>query len=153
MPRSTLAALTILAMLLASILVTPTSTLAATYDGSDPNTTGCASTARTIYSLDLSGRALVELRYSTACRTTWARVTKYSSDSSNCTIGATGMQFNCVSARITRKSDNQTYPCSTRANERSCYTKQVNDAGVTSFARGCYIFTPSNTYCRNTPSY
>ncbi|WP_242225141.1 DUF2690 domain-containing protein [Bacillus cereus group sp. BfR-BA-01380] len=44
------------------------------YDGTDPETTGCAKSATTVQSLYLQG-ATLELRYSSSCRTAWAKIT------------------------------------------------------------------------------
>jgi Protein of unknown function (DUF2690) len=47
---------------------------AATYDNQWPDDTGCSSTAVTVRTTS-TATALLELRYSTACRTVWARLT------------------------------------------------------------------------------
>lgn len=49
---------------------------AATYDYQWPDTSGCQNTAITVKTTS-TPTALLELRYSTACRTVWARLTVY----------------------------------------------------------------------------
>ncbi|HEX8002234.1 MAG TPA: DUF2690 domain-containing protein [Mycobacteriales bacterium] len=114
-------------------VVTPAEAL--TYDGTDP-AAGCSSTAITARQAGLNNSmgnfGLIDLRYSTGCRTAWARLT--STYGVACTPGDDG----CGSAYVHRNST--TYPahysCPTPAGGKSCYTKQVNDAGFTSYAHG-----------------
>lgn len=60
----------------------PTAAQAAPYDNTDPAQTGCAANAYTVTSRLITdsrgGRlALLELRWSTTCRTNWTRMTSY----------------------------------------------------------------------------
>jgi hypothetical protein len=119
----------------ASSLVAAGPAAAATYDGTDPSATGCASSGSTVeskYGKTAVGTTIVfvELRYSSSCRTTWARVT---------TVGLPGCKPGvdfCGLAIVRRNSDGKQYTCEIPKGGVGCYTKQVNDAGVTSFAQG-----------------
>lgn len=126
------AAAMIVALAAGGLVVNTQSAVAAPYDGTDPAATGCASTARTIDARNLNGgNARIELRYSSGCRTAWARITLQ--NGMRCVPGAD----RCGLAQIVRNSDGQRYGCSTPAGTNtSCYTRQVNDSGVTSFAEG-----------------
>lgn len=106
---------------------------AAPYDGTDPSATGCSASARTVRSADIgNGAALLELRYSSGCRTAWARITI--TNGNRCVAGVD----NCAHATVHRNSDGAEYKCYTENDpaRHSCYTLQVNDAGVTSYAYG-----------------
>jgi hypothetical protein len=108
---------------------------AAAYDNTDPASTGCANTAETVASAaiyDSSGTAklgYIELRYSTACQTVWARVTTYG--------GYVPGDHGAADATIHRNSDGAELTASfSYAGQTSVYTNQLNDAGVTSYAYG-----------------
>lgn len=123
---------------------------AATYDGTDPAATGCAAsayTARSAYGY-IGGVAheLVELRYSPTCRTTWARVTTINMP--NCSPGADY----CASATVHRNSDGRKYTCYTPSGGHGCYSRQVNDDNVTSYADGWADDGANSAYAR-TSSY
>jgi hypothetical protein len=107
---------------------------AAAYDGTDPIQTGCIATARTIDTEYLNGPSVtLTLRYSTRCRTVWALVDI--DNGNNCVPG----DIFCATASIIRNSDGSRLTCHTPAGVgTSCYTRQLNDAGVTSYAYGCY---------------
>jgi hypothetical protein len=101
-------------------------------DGWDPSQSGCSASASTpvparqIY--DHANRHLgqIELRYSSTCRTVWARVTNYISDAGNGFITRTdGAQEACGISSW-----------STTMGGYSCYTPMLYDGGVTSFALG-----------------
>ncbi|MFE7955636.1 DUF2690 domain-containing protein [Streptomyces sp. NPDC057413] len=103
---------------------------AAAYDYQDPISSGCANTATTARSTAVyvgSTRVgTIELRYSTGCRTVWARVTS---------TGPYG------DAAVTRTSDWEWDHCDTLSYSSSlgaysCYTNMLNDAGVESYAQG-----------------
>jgi hypothetical protein len=120
---------------------------AASWDGTDPNRTGCAPFARTIYTTSVFGFGTVDVRYSSGCRTAWARFT-LSSSVPACT------SF-CSYAEIIRNGGGS-YRCIIYDGDRSCYTSQVNDAGFTSYAKGCSpVATGGGTgwYCSRTGSY
>ncbi|ONI92228.1 hypothetical protein ALI22I_05440 [Saccharothrix sp. ALI-22-I] len=119
-------------------------------DGTDPSATGCAAdaiTARSDYG-DINGvnRVFVELRYSPRCRTAWARMT--SVNLPNCVVNADW----CGGATVHRNSDGREYSCITPNGTHGCYTRQVNDAGVTSYARG-YVDSGARTAYATTGSY
>jgi hypothetical protein len=136
-----------LVVALAGMLVAPTEKLYAAptpgehLTGTDPQATGCANDARTIYSRPLNdfdtpsvSYGTIELRYSPTCRTAWARVIlNFPSDGT----GRQSVGERYGSAEIDR-NDNQnvTFTCAVPKGQYSCYTKQINDAGYTSFAIG-----------------
>src|SRR5437868_12525411 len=64
----------LLAATSALALSTPGTANAATYDNQWPDDTGCSNTAVTVRTTS-TATARLELRYSTACRTVWARLT------------------------------------------------------------------------------
>lgn len=129
-----------LGAILTTLLVGSGTAQALPYDGTDPVSTGCDRDARTVRYANFrtpGGQVfgVIELRYSPRCRTAWARVVHYQNDC------VPGDQY-CGNARVIRNSDRRTERCSIedfvrngRA-RRSCYTPQVNDAGVTSYASG-----------------
>jgi hypothetical protein len=139
---SVLATTSLVATALVALTAAPAA--AAAYDNTDPEATGCARTARTIDRRDIGGGyALLELRYSSGCRTTWARVTLTSG--LRCVPG----DDHCATAFIRRNSDGYARVCGTPGGVRtSCYTRQVNDAGVTSFAEASYDNGPNSYYAR-----
>ncbi|MFM9607742.1 DUF2690 domain-containing protein [Streptomyces niveiscabiei] len=103
---------------------------AAAYDGQDPISSGCANSAITARSnaIYVGGTQVgtIELRYSTSCRTAWARVRS---------TGPYG------GATVTRTSNWDWYRCDSLSwnssmGQYTCYTPMLNDAGVQSFARG-----------------
>jgi hypothetical protein len=103
-------------------------------DGSDPIATGCATGAITARSASGSRNGtvyvFVELRYSPRCKTAWARVT--TKNMPNCVSTSSY----CGQATVHRNSDGREYDCLTPSGTHSCYTAQVNDNGVTSYATG-----------------
>ncbi|WP_333777711.1 DUF2690 domain-containing protein [Streptomyces sp. IBSBF 3136] len=107
-----------------------------TYDGSDPSSTGCASGATTVESATVRNSQVtlgtIELRYSLACHTAWARLTL------NQTQGACGNAsagYDCAHGSVTRNNDGRTYSCTIHQGETQCYTPMVYDKGMTSFAQ------------------
>ncbi len=123
---------------------------AATYDGSYADQTGCdvgAYTARSAYGY-IGGVAhvLVELRYSPSCRTTWARVTTLNMP--NC---VTNSDY-CGGATVHRNSNGTQYSCLILSGKHGCYTRQVNDSGVTSYAHG-WADDGANTAYATTSSF
>jgi hypothetical protein len=136
------------AVAVAGVLMTAQTAYAAPYDGTYATDTGCDRTARTVSSVALNGgNAIVELRYSSGCRTAWARITLR--NGMTCNPG----DDRCGFARITRNSDGLNYQRSTPAGTNvSTFTRQVNDAGVTSFAYGCFD-NGARSYCDRTASY
>ncbi|MGW4065750.1 DUF2690 domain-containing protein [Amycolatopsis sp. NPDC004747] len=123
---------------------------AAAYDGTDPISTGCASsaiTARSAYG-PVSGtkQLLVELRYSTRCATTWARITTLNMPAC---VGNTDY---CGYVTVHRNSDGLEYSCATPSGTHGCYTLQVNDNRVTSYAYG-FVDNGATTSSATTGSY
>ncbi|PHF49737.1 hypothetical protein COF72_06795 [Bacillus pseudomycoides] len=102
---------------------------AAVINGSDPIATGCARDAKTV-GYDMFSGAEVELRYSPSCRSAWAKFT----------IGEDPAAKEGT-ARITR-NDGVSYSCTAKKSlgQKSCYTKQVNDAGYTARATANALF-------------
>jgi hypothetical protein len=123
---------------------------AAAYDGTDPIATGCANsaiTARSAYgSYGGVNRVFVELRYSTVCATTWARITTL-----NVPACSPGADF-CGHVWVVRNSDGLEFDCRTPGGGHSCYTRQVNDNRVTSYATG-YIDYGAASVGATTGSY
>ena len=103
---------------------------AATYDGQTAGVgNSCDASATTVKRADISTLGWVELRYSSTCRTTWARVYSYNGYQPSIAYGA--------SALIHRNSDGKQYSCSfSYAGQTYCFTPMVNDSGVTSYAWG-----------------
>ena len=122
-------------------------------DGKDPVSSGCSSTAITAEDREIitsDGRGVtgvIQLRYSTACRTVWARIiNSFTPSNSN----AEGSVF--------RNSDSNVESClhltySSSLGNYSCYTAMLYDGGVTSYAVGTIdLINGPNSYGR-TPSY
>lgn len=111
---------------------------AAPYDGTDPIATGCANSAITARSAYASSggvnRLFVELRYSRTCKTAWARVTTMNMP--NCASSGTY----CATVHVSRHSDGREESCRVPTGGHGCYTPQVNDNGVTSYAYGSVYY-------------
>lgn len=125
---------------------------ALTYDGQDPIASGCANTAITAESVPIrdSNGALLgydDLRYSTACRTTWGRVRDIATSQG--------------SSLLSRLSDGHQEWCgygpltwSQTLNAYTCYTPMLNDANVTSISGdNIYSNTGSLLGSAVTPAY
>jgi hypothetical protein len=119
-------------------------------DGTDPNSTGCAASGETIYSVSdpVGVGGLLELRFSYLCNTAWARFT--------CEQNPDG--FGCLNYKvyIRRDQDGVNYwvtvnwPHQTNQGQM-VYTLQLND-GAGQSAKACYYDTAGNvTAC--TPSF
>jgi hypothetical protein len=132
--RRLAAALLSLVGVAAMVLATPSSASAAPYDGTDPDATGCSADAITAKShyIDYNGRRYgqIQLRYSPTCKTAWGRIV------SMLPTGCVPGDKNCGDAIIHRNSDGREYRCVIPSGARQCYTRQVNDNGVTSYAEG-----------------
>jgi Protein of unknown function (DUF2690) len=128
----------------------------ADYDGTDPYQTGCATGAAAVSYSHLWSNffgsspglrdddALVRLFYSPRCRTVWAVLTGtlYATSS-----GSGGR------ATVFRTSDLRGYVCLADING-NCYTAQLGDAGVASYATGSdTIGTGGAVYLGRTRSY
>jgi hypothetical protein len=105
---------------------------AATYDGLSP-VGRCDHDARTVKSANLTNSyfgtssAVIQLRYSPSCRTAWARIINADTYVAGDKDGGR--------AYITRNSDGKTFSCQVKSGS-TCFTAMVNDANVTSYARG-----------------
>jgi Protein of unknown function (DUF2690) len=145
----TIAALSIAVSGVLAIEGSPAS--AASYDGTDPYQTGCASGAYPVSYSHLwfnfgnsplgarDANALIQLFYSPSCRTVWAVLTGalYAPPAPSNSGGY---------ANIISNFDFQSYSCTANFNG-DCYTAQLNDAGVTSYAQA------SDTLGDNGPMY
>lgn len=125
---------------------------ASTYDGKDPNKTGCAKGSYTKWSHRVfRGTTVVgniELRYSPHCRTVWSRVT---SSDAICTDGGGG-PINCTYAEIDRNSDGK-YEQQWCSGDY-CFSPMLNDSGVTSYASGAaYVVVTHKFYSGRTASW
>jgi hypothetical protein len=124
---------------------------AAPYDNTNPQTTGCANTARVAKSAPMRNsytgeyRGTVYLMYSSACRTVWA---KLDTASPGC---QPGIDY-CGRAIVHRNSDGRELICYTQPGRNSCSTYQLNDANVTSYAKAQYDSGPFSYYGK-TASY
>ncbi|SDB96195.1 Protein of unknown function [Melghirimyces thermohalophilus] len=117
---------------------------AAPLDGTDPVSTGCANSAITVESARIDPYATIELRYSTQCETAWARITASVAHDPGNDYGG--------NAKVVRNSDGRSYSCEIPAYQTSCFTSQVNDSGVTSFAEGTHD-VGAHTYRARTAAY
>ena len=116
-------------------------------DGVDPLESGCAATATTVDSAVISSGgykyALLELRYSSECRSAWARVTLTSG------LACKPGDDHCATATIVRNSDGKSFTCGTPAGVgTSCYTAQLNDEGVTSHAQATFDNGPKSYFAK-----
>jgi len=115
------------------------------HDGKDPIKAGCAGDARTVRSAAILTHrtrkevGLIELRYSRSCRSAWARITNFYTY----VPGDAHQGFGYVH----RNQDGKEYTCSPpRGRHKSCYTRMVNDAGLTAYARGEIDTYPTDGY-------
>ncbi|MBO1628590.1 DUF2690 domain-containing protein [Bacillus arachidis] len=106
------------------------SAFAAAYDRTDPIATGCARDAITVKSESIDSYGVIQLRYSPSCRTAWGKITLNFPSNYNVVGGKYG------DAHIIRNSDGLSYGCTVPVGSYSCYTLQVNDSNVTSYAKG-----------------
>ncbi|MCF2527051.1 DUF2690 domain-containing protein [Yinghuangia soli] len=119
----------------------------APYDGTDPgsyvNGVKCADTGSPVRSAPLTSpggsSGTVYLYYSTACRTTWAKIV------TGAPACQPGVDY-CGSATVHRNSDGKEMTCNIPTGKSACYTKQVNDANVTSYATAHYDNGPWTFY-------
>lgn len=114
---------------------------ASSFDGTNPHTTGCDSSASTEF--QVSGPSgLLELRYSSSCQTAWARFTCNQSSCTNYSIYVRRNQDG-VAERV-----NVIFPSST-AQGASLYTLQLDD-GVGLSAMACLFNQETRqTTCTN----
>ena len=126
-------------------LFTPGPANAATYDNQWPDETGCSNTAVTIYTVS-QATAKLELRYSTACRTVWARLTVYPN--------ALIKDPQCWVVRNSDgKNDGGIVKISSSGDGSIvAFSEMLNDAGVTSYAAADWT-TSEGHHTARTASY
>lgn len=124
-----------------------------TNDGTSPASTGCADDGTTVASAPMKNssgtKGTIELRYSLKCHTAWARLTLNYTQSA---CGNASAGYACAAASITRNNDGRTYTCTIYQGQTQCYTPQVYDKGLTSYAEGG-IDIVSGTIITRTVSY
>ncbi|GAA2796227.1 DUF2690 domain-containing protein [Streptomyces showdoensis] len=153
--RRTAQAGTALLLAAGALSLTGGSAQAATYDGNDPASTSCGGTTSTVRSAAMydptfgTHLGTIELRYNSGCRTAWARV---SLDYAQFNCGNASAGKACAQAKVVRNSDGRSYSCTVAVGSSSCYTRMVNDAGVSSYAEGFADVAGGITYVR-TGSY
>ncbi|MFE9448886.1 DUF2690 domain-containing protein [Streptomyces sp. NPDC006739] len=120
-----------------SVLAATGAAQAYTNDGTSPASTGCANDGTTVASAPMKNAAgtmgTIELRYSLTCHTAWARLTL---NYTQFACGNASAGYACATAVITRNNDGRQYTCTIHQGETQCYTPQVYDKGLTSFAQG-----------------
>lgn len=119
-----------LPLIVALMVVTATPALA-TWDGTDPHTSGCDNGAVTEFFVTID-QGTTSLRYSSACATAWARF-QCASGGSGCT------NYDII---VQRNNDGLTYTNSVRyptftPTNAVLYTLQLDD-GVGQSAKACY---------------
>ena len=140
-----ISAVSLLATTSALALLTPGTANAATYDNKWPDETGCSNTAVTIYTVSQATGKL-ELRYSTACRTVWARITVYPNalikDPQAWVVRNSDGRNNGGIVKISSPGDGSIV----------AFSEMLNDAGVTSYAAAQWTTSEGNHTAR-TASY
>jgi hypothetical protein len=113
----------------------------------DPVSTGCSATAitaKTVEAYEANGSGIpvgyVDLRYSTACRTTWARYVAFYPAPNGELEGEAGVIYSNNSNGEGCQSYNTSY--SSSLDGYTCYTDQLYDGGTTSYADG-QMYDPS----------
>jgi hypothetical protein len=142
-------ALVLLATNASALVATPGIAQAATYDGRDPISSGCARSAITARQASIYAGStrvgVAQLRHSTSCRTVWGRTIAYYSPK-----GLT---------QVKRNSDGAYQSCvdftwTSSLGGYSCYTPMLNDRGVTSYATGwAWTANETNVGSARTASY
>ncbi|MFJ9908893.1 DUF2690 domain-containing protein [Streptomyces sp. NPDC101152] len=125
---------TVVSLTAAVLVGTGGSAQAATYDGQDPIASGCAASAITAEQNNIfipSGIAVgvIQLRYSTACRTVWARVV------STVPNGEAEVGRNPPNS-ASQWCGGSNLQWSSTVGDYTCYTPMLNDANMTSYAYG-----------------
>ncbi|HDR7533589.1 TPA: YjfA family protein [Bacillus anthracis] len=95
-----------------------------TYDGKSPYYNSCDQSAVTKEKKWIDSNSYVELKFSTTCKTAWAKVT----------VTRPAVYNNEADARIVRKTDGKAYTCGSAGGngvvnkgQTSCYTPMVYD--------------------------
>jgi hypothetical protein len=124
-----------LPLLLAAIpsLLLTSHAQAASYDGQDPRTSGCANgayvakSATDRYYSSMYGQTVsvqANLWYSPTCRTVWAVVDNT----------VPGQYWSGMGCNVWRNSDGKRYGCSRQSGTNEMYSMMLNDKDVTSYA-------------------
>lgn len=131
--RRGLAMMAVLAVTGAGGFAVASSASAAGYGGVQPENTICFKDRKVVRQAPLlKGRlnlGKIELWYSPRCRTTWARVE---------TVKTAAFGFRGA-AEVIRNTDQMNNDCWVHDGAKACTTTMMNDANVTSYARG-WIF-------------
>ncbi|MFE8948019.1 DUF2690 domain-containing protein [Streptomyces sp. NPDC007856] len=108
-----------------------------TSDGTSPASTGCADDGTTVESAPMTNsvgtHGTIELRHSLTCHTAWARLTLKNPQGA---CGNASAGYACSVATVTRNNDGRTYSCTITQGQTQCYTPQVYDKGMASYATG-----------------
>jgi hypothetical protein len=113
-------------------------------DGTDPDATGCAASAITAREnafimqlpynpLEYEVAGYIQLRYSKTCRTVWGRI--MITDPVMSDVQGFVLLINNNDNKV-ETCDQDPLPWSPAAAAYTCYTKQLDDANMTSFAEG-----------------
>lgn len=136
-----------------SVIAATGAAQAYTNDGTSPASTGCADDGTTVASAPMKNaggtQGTIELRYSLKCHTAWARLTL---NYTQFACGNASAGYACAAASVTRNDDGRSYSCTISQGQSQCYTPQVYDKGMTSFAKG-YIDIVSGEIQTRTAAY
>lgn len=109
---------------------------AATYDGVAPQGSTCYASRALVRQTNIYylGTRVgdIELWYSSSCRTTWARVLSVQPVQADRDYAG--------SAHVIRDTDGRQYSCNAPIGGTYCLTNMVNDANVTSHAKGEILY-------------
>ncbi|MFY0758040.1 YjfA family protein [Metabacillus dongyingensis] len=114
------------------------------YDGKSPYYNSCASSAVTKDKVWIDSVSYVELKYSTTCKTAWAKVS----------VTRPAVYNHEADARIIRSTDGKAYTCSSSGGngvvnkgQTSCYTPMVYDLDPRKAqAQGIHAIPNSDAY-------
>ncbi len=114
------------------------------YDGKSPTYNNCAGTAVTKDKKWIDSNSYVELKFSTTCKTAWAKVT----------VTRPAVYNHEADARIVRSTDGKAYTCESSGGngvvnkgQTSCYTPMVYDLDPrTAQAQGIHAIPNSDAY-------
>ena len=127
---------------------------ALTYDGQDPEASGCSSSAITAeqHALTYNGATIgwVQLRYSTSCMTVWSRI---ETTNSAWAKGDAEVVRNSPEASQGWGWPGKAVPWSSGNSAYSAWTPMLNDVDATSYANGCLINAADDEVCSSTSSY
>ncbi|MEU6349437.1 DUF2690 domain-containing protein [Streptomyces sp. NPDC047072] len=119
------------------------------YDGADPVASGCANTAVTARHtwMALNGYVAgrIDLRYSTACRTVWARVVNFKRDGGGAKVARQTGPDAAASCTVSQYSSS--------LGGYYCYTEMLDDAGYVSTAAGWVVDPSGSKWYASTTAY